>query len=84
MPLLNISNSTSKTMEQGQYYARCLTCKDRREVKDANISRTKNNHYRVEGTCTQCGKKVSSFISPSKKEDKAVVESGPTEAASRT
>ena len=41
--------------------AYCFNCKGQVSLKDAQYTKT-NNKNRVGGTCSQCNRKVSSFI----------------------
>lgn len=42
--------------------AQCFSCKQQTTVKNAEILKTKNNRFRLNGTCSDCGKSVSKFI----------------------
>lgn len=53
--------------------AYCLVCskkdKEKREIVDPEVKKTKHNHLRMTGKCKDCGRKVSTFIKPEKKEE---------------
>jgi len=40
----------------------CVKCKTTREMKDPKKKQTKNGRWMMQGTCPECGTKVSVFI----------------------
>lgn len=55
--------SSSDSEESAQIVARCFHCKRNCAIKDAHQVRTPNHRLRVAGSCEECGKAVSRFIS---------------------
>jgi hypothetical protein len=41
---------------------RCMRCKDSKEMKDVEISTTKNGARMAKGTCVDCGCKMAKIL----------------------
>ncbi len=45
----------------------CMKCKEKKEMKDAEIVTMKNNRNAVKGVCTKCGTKMFKILGKGKK-----------------
>lgn len=43
----------------------CVKCKKQQPCGDVQVQQTKNNRYRLKGTCSVCGTSTGKFISKS-------------------
>ena len=50
-----------------KYIGYCVKCKNKQEMLEAEVTKTKNGRRMVKGKCSKCGTKMCKFL---KKEEK--------------
>jgi len=64
------NQQNQQNAEQAEVSAQCFSCKKKVVTNDYTIEITANNHLRINGKCSVCKGKISSFIKSKAKDKK--------------
>lgn len=49
--------------------ARCMRCKEQKEMVDPDVNKMKNNAFMAKGKCVDCGTNMAKILSKAQAED---------------